>query len=126
VILLLFLSGIALELASGSQGRPTPGAKSIATARGAVLHAVPARPLLTAITAAGEPPDDLLDALALPQGSAPVPGSVTDLGVELYDESLRFTVPASQTDVISFFRAQHPPSTGSASAWDRPRPVRGT
>ena len=79
-----------------------------------MLHAVPARPLLGAIVSAGQPPDDLLDAIAVPQGSAPVPSSAVNQGVELYDRSLRFEVPATQQDVITFFRAQLP-----AQHWQR-------
>jgi hypothetical protein len=108
VILLLFLLGIALEIVSGSQSRPTAAPTSIATARGAVLRAVPARPLLKAITVVGQPPEDLLNALAVPRGATPVPTSAVDLGVELYDRSLRFEVPATEQAVISFFRAQLP------------------
>ncbi len=104
--LVLFLLGVGLEVLSGSQSRPTAVPKSVVTARGAVLHAVPARPLLGAIVTGGQPPDDLLDAIAVPQGSAPVPSSAINQGVELYDRSLRFEVPATQQDVISFFRAQ--------------------
>ncbi len=104
----LFLVGIGLELASGSQSRPTSSPARIATAPGAVLRAVPARPLLKAIVSVGEPPDDLLDALAVPVGSTPVPSSAVNRGVELYDRSLRFEVSASQQDVISFFRAELP------------------
>ena len=37
-----------------------------------------------------------------------MPSSAVDRGVELYDRSLRFEVPASQQDVISFFRAELP------------------
>ena len=69
---------------------------------------MPARPLLKAIVSPGQPPDDLLDALAVPTGATPVPSSAVDRGVELYDRSLRFEVPATQQDVISFFRAQLP------------------
>jgi hypothetical protein len=108
LILVIFLLGLVLELLSGSQSRPTAAPTSIATARGAVLHAVPARPLLKAITVVGQPPDDLLNALAVPRGATPVPGSAVDRGVELYDRTLRFEVPASEQDVISFFRAQLP------------------
>ncbi len=104
--LFVFMVGVALELLSGSQSRPTPSPTSIATARGAVLHALPARPLLKDITSPGQPPDDLLNALAVPQGAAPVPSSAIDQGVESYDRSLRFEVPATQQDVISFFRAE--------------------
>jgi hypothetical protein len=108
LILVLFMVGVALELASGSQSRPTAAPTRIATARGAVLHAVPARPLLKAIVSVGQPPDDLLNALAVPKDAKPVPSSAVDQGVEAYDRSLRFEVPASQHDVIAFFRAQLP------------------
>ena len=106
--LLLFMAGIGLEVLSGSQSRPTASPTRIATARGAVLHAVPARPLLKDITSAGQPPDDLLNALAVPKGATPVPSSAIDQGVESYDRSLRFEVRANQQDVITFFRAELP------------------
>ena len=108
VILVIFVLGVTLEALSGHQSRPTPVPTAIATATGAGLRAVPARPLLAAITSVGEPPDDLLDAVAVPRGSAVVVGSTTDRGVELYDRSLRMTVAASQQAVIGFFRAQLP------------------
>jgi hypothetical protein len=111
---LIFLVGVGLELLSGNQSRPTPTPTKIATAPGAVLHAVPARPLLKSIIAAGEPPDDLLNALALPRGATPQPSSAINRGVELYDRSLQFEVTATQQDVISFFRAQLP-----AQHWQR-------
>jgi hypothetical protein len=106
ITFVLFLAGVGLELLGGSQSRPTASPATIATARGAVLHAVPARPLLKAITSQGQPPDDLLNALAVPRGASPVPSSALDQGVESYDRSLRFEVPATQEDVISFFRAE--------------------
>ncbi len=107
LIVVVFLVGVGLELLSGSQSRPTASPTRIATARGAVLHAVPARPLLKDITSPGQqPPDDLLNALAVPQGAAPVPSSSINQGVESYDRSLRFEVPATQQAVISFFRAE--------------------
>jgi hypothetical protein len=104
----LFVLGVVLEILSGHQSRPLPAPTSIATAPGAVLHAVPARPLLKAIVIPGQPPDDLLNALAVPQAAAPVASSAVDRGVELYDRSLRFEVPATQHDVIAFFRAELP------------------
>jgi hypothetical protein len=104
----IFTVGVVLEVLSGSQSRPTPAPTSIATAPGAVLHAVPARPLLRSIVTVGEPPDDLLNALAVPRGTTPVPGTALNRGVELYDRSLRLVVPATEQAVISFFRAQLP------------------
>ena len=104
----LFVLGVVLEILSGHQSRPTPAPRSIATAPGAVLHAVPARPLLKAIISDGQPPDDLLNALAVPQAATPVASSAVDRGVELYDRALRFEVPANEHDVIAFFRAELP------------------
>ncbi len=105
--LFIFVVGVALELASGDQSRPTASPHSITTARGVGLHAVPARPLLKAIVTAGQPPDDLLDALAVPKGSTAVPSSAINQGVESYDRSLRFEVGTTEQRVlITFFRAQ--------------------
>jgi len=108
IIAALFVGGIALEAVSGDQSKPAPSPASITTAKGAVLRAVPARPRLKAIVSEGQPPDDLLNALAVPAGSTPVAGSSVNRGVELYDRSIRFEVAASQSDVITFFRAQLP------------------
>jgi hypothetical protein len=108
VTLALFVLGAVAGGLAGHQSRPTQPAGSLPTARGAILTAVPARTLLAPIVTPGQPPDDLLDALAVPRGSVPVAGSSTNRGVELYDRSLRFQVPASQHDVIAFFRAQLP------------------
>jgi len=108
VVLLVFVIGVALELASGSESRPTPAPAGVPTAPGAVLRAVPARPLLGTIVVAGQPPDDLLNALAVPRGSAAVPSSAVDQGVESYDRSLRLTVAATEQDVLSFFDAELP------------------
>jgi hypothetical protein len=106
--LVLFALGVLLEILSGSQSRPTTAPASITTARGAVLHAVPARPLLRAITTAGQPPDDLLNAIAVPRGATAVPGTAVNRGVELFDRSVRINVAATEQDVISFFTAQLP------------------
>ncbi|HEY5023434.1 MAG TPA: hypothetical protein VII76_00535 [Acidimicrobiales bacterium] len=108
ITLVLCLVGVGLEVLSGSQSRPTASPTRIATAKGAVLHAVPARPLLKDIVAGGQPPDDLLNALAVPRGATPVSSSAVDQGVETYDRSLRFELRAPEQAVISFFRAELP------------------
>jgi hypothetical protein len=122
IIAVLFLLGFVLETVSSNQSKPVAAPHSVVTARGAVLRAVPARPLLRAIVGSGQPPSDLLNALAVPAGSTAVPASTTDRGVELYDRSIRIVVPASEQNVIAFFRAQLPSmhwkrlSQGPASA----------
>ena len=107
VALGLFVAG-AVAGGLATQNGPSSAPPSVRTAPGAVLQAAPARHPLRAITAGGQPPDDLIAALAVPKGSTPVAGSATDRGVGLYDRSLRFEVAASQQAVISFFRAQLP------------------
>jgi hypothetical protein len=104
----IFIVGVALELASGDQSRPSASPASVTTARGAGLHAVPARPLLKTIVTAGQPPDDLLDALAVPRGSTADPSSAINQGVESYDRSLRFEAGTTEQRLITFFRAQLP------------------
>jgi hypothetical protein len=104
---LFVLGAVAGGLAvQGGGSSSTP--RSVRTAPGAVLHAGPARESTRAIITPGQPPDDLIAALAVPRGTTPVAGSATDRGVGLYDRSLRFQVAASQQAVISFFRAQLP------------------
>ena len=104
----LFVAGAVAGGLVAQGGGSSPLARSVPTARGAVLHAVPAREALRGIISTGQPPDDLVAALAVPAGSTPVPGSATDRGVGLYDRSLQLQVGASEAAVISFFRAQLP------------------
>lgn len=104
----LFVAGaVAGGLATQGGGSGAVN-RSVLTATGAPLHAVPAGGPLRAIISAGQPPGDLIASLAVPTGSTPVPGSVTDRGVGLYDRSLHLEVAASQRAVISFFGAQLP------------------
>ena len=104
----LFVVGaVAGGLVSEGAG-PGPTRSPVSTARDAGLTAAPARPLLGAIETPGEPPTDLLAALAVPRGTTSVSGSSVNHGVELYDRSMQLTVPASQAAAIRFFRAQLP------------------
>ena len=107
IIAALFVTGFVVDtLSSGSH--PTSASRPLATASGAPLRAVPAAPLLHAIVSQGEPPTDIVGALAAPSGASAVPDSATNRGVELYDRSIGIHVSASQQDVIGFFRAQLP------------------
>ena len=107
IIAALFVTGFVVDtLSSGSH--PTSTSSPLATASGAPLRAVPAGSLLHAIVNQGEPPTDIVQALAAPTGASAVPNSTTNRGVELYDRSIRIQVPASQQDVIGFYRAQLP------------------
>ncbi|HXQ62215.1 MAG TPA: hypothetical protein VN796_07770 [Acidimicrobiales bacterium] len=106
VVVLLF--GFIGALVTGGGSTPTAPVTSLPTAKGAGITAVPGRHALSPIVIEGQPPDDILAAVALPKGAAAKPGSGTNNGIGLYDHSLSFTVGASEQRVIGFFRAELP------------------
>ncbi len=91
-----------------SAGKPAPVPSSTPTAAGSPIHAIPAGPELSTIVSGALPPSDILAALVLPRGTEVTPGSARNQGVGLYDQSITFSVQASEKDVIAFFRAQLP------------------
>jgi hypothetical protein len=96
-------------LALGLSSSPQSAAPSkVATAKGSPLKAVPGRPYLAPLISAGEPPDDIIDAVVLPSGSQS--GSVINdtLAAEGYDEARMFTLDASEQDLITFFKVELP------------------
>ncbi|MDA8269556.1 MAG: hypothetical protein M0013_14520 [Actinomycetota bacterium] len=103
--LVIFVGG-SIALGLGPSTAPTSAPTTARIVAGAKLRAVPASTLLSALRSGGQPPADIVDALALPAGSTVVPGSIHDHGVETYDRSLGLRVDASQADVITFFRAE--------------------
>lgn len=103
VTLVVFVGGF-IALALGPSTVPVRIATTVHTAPGSPLRAIPASTELRPMVVGGQPPSDILAALALPAGSTPVPGSLKDNGVALYDYSLGFRIPASQADVVAFFR----------------------
>ena len=103
VTLVVFVGGF-VALALGPCTVPLHIANTVHSAPGSPLRAIPASSELHPMVLGGQPPSDILAALALPAGSTSVPGSLEDHGVELYDYSLGFRVPASQADVVAFFR----------------------
>lgn len=105
IVAFIFVGGLVLLGLEPSQA-PTKAPTSIRTAPGAPLRAEVASSLLHPLVHGGQPPPDILRALALPAGSTAVPGSLKNHGVELYDYSLGFVVPASQSQVVAFFKAQ--------------------
>ncbi len=106
-VVLFVVSVVAGGIVSERSG-PGPTRPTVSTAHDAGLPAAPSRRLLGAIETPGEPPADLLAALAVPRGTTSVAASAVNHGVELYDRSLQLNVPASQTAAIRFFRAQLP------------------
>lgn len=103
ITLVVFVGGF-IALALGPSTVPVHIANTVHTAAGSPLRAIPADRELQPMVKGGQPPSDILAALALPAGTTEVPGSLKDNGVELYDYTLGFQVPASQQDVVDFFR----------------------
>jgi hypothetical protein len=105
IVGVIFVGGLILLGIEPNQA-PTSAPTSITTAPGAPLRAEVSSSLLRPMVQGGQPPADILRALALPAGSTVVPHSLKDHGVELYDYSLGLTVPASQSQVVAFFKDQ--------------------
>jgi|HubBroStandDraft_1064217.scaffolds.fasta_scaffold148122_2 hypothetical protein len=103
--LVLLTGGIGAALTSSGSAVPAP-TRSLKTAPGATITAVPGRSALKPIVSGGQPPDDILDAVAMPRGAVFTPGSATDNGIGLFDHSLSFTIAVPEERVIDFFRAE--------------------
>lgn len=102
----VLFTGGAVALGLGGSTAPRKAPTTVPTAPGAPLPAVPANSALRPIEVPGQPPADIVDAVALPRTATAIPGSAVNLGVETYDRSLRFSVPATQAAVVAFFRAE--------------------
>ncbi|HXQ76425.1 MAG TPA: hypothetical protein VN791_08020 [Acidimicrobiales bacterium] len=103
--LVLLGGGISAAVTTSGNAQP-PAAHAIPTVRGATVKAVPGRGALRRIVTGGQPPQDILNVVPLPEGAVVETGSATDNGIGLYDHSLSFAVPVSEQRVISFFRAE--------------------
>ncbi len=103
ILLVLGTLGAAL---TSNQSKPTRAPVAIAEAPGAGLVAVTARTLLAPIVSEGQPPDNILNAIAVPKGTTAVAGSATNADVSLYDQSMGLMAPDSQQAVITFVRVE--------------------
>ena len=92
----LVMGAIGAALTSSGSTRPAP-TTSLRTARGAGITAVPGRRALGPIVIVGQPPGDILDAVAMPKGATVKAGSATNNGIGLYDHSLSFSIGVERT-----------------------------
>ncbi len=95
---------LALALTSAAPRNATP--RTLVTASHDPVPAVPAAPSIAAMVAGGQPPSDVVAALAFPRGTQPVAGSIDDQTVGSYDRSMLFTVALPEAQVIAFFHYQ--------------------
>ena len=73
--------------------------------RGVSLRAVQAATLLSPIVSAGEPPNNILNAVDLPTGSARVSHQNNTAGAGQFDAQVTFSSPASQAALTAFYAA---------------------
>jgi hypothetical protein len=109
IVLVLAVGIVAVGLIAegfNTSNRPTPAPASVPTAKGSPFRAIPGRSDLAPLIADGEPPDDILNAVVLPEGS--VPGAVVDntFSAQSYDEQRLFTFYAPQQKIITFFEVE--------------------
>lgn len=98
-VLLALLSGG--PEAGTTRGRVVPG-----PVRGTGLAAVGGAHLLAPIVGGGEPPADVVAAVAVPAGATRVSSSSPGAGVDQYDERVTLSVRATEGAVYAFYRAE--------------------
>lgn len=83
----------------------TPPKLPKVTVHRTTLPAAPATAALAPIERPGTPPHDVLGALVVPAGATRVSATPWD-GLTEFSGSVLFSVPATQADVVQFFRAE--------------------
>jgi hypothetical protein len=106
IVAVVVFGGLALALVGGNGAAPipvTPGSKLA----GSPLTAVPAAPLLAPIVTGGEPPTQVVNALAVPSGStrAQAPQNLAD-GDGTFDSAVFADVSASPAEVLAFYKVE--------------------
>jgi hypothetical protein len=104
IVAVIAIGGALLAVlgASPKQAAPT----SVSSLPGVSLRAVPAAHALAAITAAGQPPADIVADLVVPEGATVTGSSDLDAGVGQFDRGVSMTVDASTKEVVAFFSAE--------------------
>jgi hypothetical protein len=72
---------------------------------GVALQALPAARLLSPIVSTGEPPNNVVNAVAVPVGSVRVSHQDNSAGAGQYDAQVTFRSDASQAALVSFYAA---------------------
>jgi hypothetical protein len=100
VILVVFSLGSALTHTAPGQPKVPKGASPV---KGSSLLAVSAKSGLAPIETDGEPPANVIDAITLPKGAVRGPTANPGEG-STYDQSVQFTIDASQEAVLVFYK----------------------
>ncbi|MHB8218719.1 MAG: hypothetical protein ACYDHU_00125 [Acidimicrobiales bacterium] len=103
---LVAIFGVLSAVSSGHSGTSAPLSTAPVPVAGTALKAVPAAAGLKPIEQPGTPPSNVIDALALPVGSTPVAHGHSVSNASQYDGQVTFTVPATETTVIDFYKTE--------------------
>lgn len=107
IILVVFLAGaLADALTSSHHSAPPPRIAAGPVAGSDGLFAESGSGPLHPIARVGQPPSDILAAVALPEGTVAVPGTAVDRSLGQYDASMTVQIPASEERVIGFLRTE--------------------
>lgn len=88
----------------GTGSAPAPKIRTITIPDGTVVELTPATQALKSIVSAGQPPSDILKALAVPRNS-PITGTINiDQGAGQFDRTVKFTSGLASGQVVDFYR----------------------
>lgn len=99
VILIAFSVGAALS--NGATSHPATHPQASAGS----LHALHTEAPLSVIEQNGQPPSNVIEAIAIPRSATRTGTTNPGLGAS-YDEGVSFTIRASQASVLAFYRAE--------------------
>ncbi|HEX4434894.1 MAG TPA: hypothetical protein VH012_08685 [Acidimicrobiales bacterium] len=102
LILVLF---VTIGIVSSQSPAAIKHTNSAVGVPGITLRALPAASLLTPITSAGEPPNNILNAVSVPVGSVRTTHQNNTAGAGQYDAQVSFSSGESQAALVSFYAA---------------------
>ncbi|HEX3946115.1 MAG TPA: hypothetical protein VHW47_00340 [Acidimicrobiales bacterium] len=99
---------LAFGLAAAFTGQSTthPPSDKPAKVAGTSLLAVPAGSALRSIEQPGTPPENIVNAITVPEGTQTTAHADNTTSAGQYDEQVDLRVPASQAAVVAFYRAE--------------------
>jgi hypothetical protein len=102
---LVLVFGVLAVVSSQGSGN-SAGTSAPTKVEGTSLLAVPAAKTLKPIEHPDTPPDNIIDALSLPQGATVLSVTNNTTSANQYDEQMQFSVNASEAAVVDFYRVE--------------------
>jgi len=105
-LLIIIFFGVLAVVTNVTTPPPSTHPFAPRTVPGTGLVAIPATSALRPIQQLGEPPGNIVDAVAIPQRSTTVQVTNNAGEADQYDQQVTFSVPASQLQVVDFYKAE--------------------